>query len=228
MVKRTHDAVDNDCLFDLDILDQMCYGLDDNVQINLDLEQIAESIDEAAEQRDLFVGHEMISTKNQTNNLLSSCDNSDITLPACENNVDHSLVWDAFLNTASNHESLDIGNPITEEKEKTSEALRFPELLKTILTEEQHSSIISWQNDGRAFAIHDQSLFEAIVMPLHFKTSEWKSFQKQLNVYGFQKVTGQRRVYYHQYFVEDEPVLMTLMKREKVYPRHKRPNIIIG
>ena len=222
MVKRTDEAVDTDCLFDLDLLDQMCSGLEDGMQDKLDLELTVESIDESADYRDPLTKHEVTIS----NGVLE-----DVSLPSCEfsdgeSNADDCLSWNILLNDTSTYEPLKQNNLICRKKEKSSETLRFPELLKTILDEEQHSSIMSWQNNGRAFAIHDQSLFEAIVMPLHFKTSKWKSFQKQLNVYDFQKVTGQRRVYNHQYFVKDEPVLMTLMKREKVYPRHKMPNII--
>ena len=218
MVKTTNDALDNDCLFDLKLLDQMCSGLDDDMQDKLNLE----FIDESNDGRNLFSGHELkISSTDQKDIFVPSCKLSDISPAACESNVDD-CSWHALLNTTSNHDSLEANDSISETKERSSETLRFPALLRKILDEEQHSSIISWQNDGIAFAIDDKSLFETIVMPLYFQTIEWKSFQKQLNIYGFRKFNGQRRVYYHQFFVQDEPVLMTLMKREKKYPRYKR------
>ena len=209
MEERTHDTFDNDCLFDLDLLHQICSGLDDGMPDKLDLEIFAKSSDKPPSNND------------QKDISLSSWELSHASLPACESNISDCLFWNALLDATSNHDSKD-DVLIHENKERSSKALRFPELLWTILNEEQHLSLISWQNDGRTFVIYDQSQFAAIVMPLYFQTTEWRSFQKQLNIYGFRKVNERRRVYCHQYFVKDEPVLMTLMKREKVYPRHKR------
>ena len=222
MIKTTNDALDNDCLFDLDLLDQMCSGLDVDMQDKLDLELNVKFIDESNDERVLFPEHElMIPSKGQDDIFVPPCKLSDIFPATCESNVGDCLSWHAFLNATSNHNLLEANDSISEKEKRSLQTLRFPELLRTILDEEQHSSIISWQNDGISFAIHDKSLFETIVMPLYFQTNKWKSFQKQLNIYGFRKFNGQRRVHYHQFFVQDEPVLMTLMKREKVYPKYK-------
>ena len=90
-----------------------------------------------------------------------------------------------------------------------------------ILNIVQHESTISWQCDGKSFMIHDKDIFENEIMPLYFKTSRWKSFQKQLNIYWFQKVKGKRREYYHQKFIRNNPNLMSSMKRERVWPKSK-------
>ena len=255
MEERTNDDFNNDCLFDLDLLEQMCSGLDGDMQDKLDLELFVKSSNKPPQQRELCEHEPITSNNDQEDVSLSSCrlshaslldlelfvkfsdeappnndqesislssyELSHASLPAFESNIDDCLFWNALLNASPNHDPND-DVLIHEKKEKSSKALRFPELLWTILGEEQHPSLISWRNDGRTFVIHDQSQFEAIVMPLYFQTTEWRSFQKQLNIYGFRKVNRQRRVYYHQYFMKDEPISMALIKREKVYPRRKR------
>jgi len=221
-MKTKNDVLDNDCLFDLDLLDQMCSGLDVDMQDKHDLVLNVNFIHEPNDELDLFPHHGLIiPSKGQEDIFLPPCKLSDIFPAACESNVGDCLSRHAFINANSNHNLLEVNDSISEKEQKSTEKLKFPELLRTILDEEQHSSIISWQNDGVAFSIHDKSLFETIIMPLYFQTNQWKSFRKQLNIYGFRKFNGQRRVYYHQFFVHDEPVLMTLMKREKVYPRYK-------
>ena len=74
--------------------------------------------------------------------------------------------------------SLDISS----NSKVSAKTLRFPEKLRFILDNSQHSSAISWQYGGSSFAIHDDDLFQNEVLPLYFKTSKWKSFQKQLNI----------------------------------------------
>merc|ERR1712151_88216 len=113
------------------------------------------------------------------------------------------------------------GNNCTKHEESSEMLKKFPEQLRMILEQPRHLSAISWKDDGNSFIIHDQAVFLNEIIPLYFKTSRWKSFQKQLNIYGFQRVEGQRREYYHQFFTRNEPILMRFMKREKVWPTSK-------
>ena len=95
----------------------------------------------------------------------------------------------------------------------SAKTLKFPEQLRLILDEGQHLSAISWQCGGSSFAIHDDVLFQEL-LPVYFRTSKWKSFQKQLNNYGIKKVEGKKRTYFHKYFVRDDPKLVSRMKKE--------------
>lgn len=49
---------------------------------------------------------------------------------------------------------------------------------------------ISWQKHGRAFIVHDSTRFVEEVMPVYFNQSKFSSFQRQLHMYNFQRITS--------------------------------------
>jgi len=51
---------------------------------------------------------------------------------------------------------------------------------------EGRQSIVSWQTHGRCFVVHDVAQFKQL-LPNYFKLSKIASFQRQLNLYGFQR-----------------------------------------
>lgn len=55
-------------------------------------------------------------------------------------------------------------------------------------------------------------------MPKYFRMSRFSSFQRQLNLYDFQRVTEgpDKGAYYHELFVQGRPILSTMMKRNKI------------
>lgn len=90
----------------------------------------------------------------------------------------------------------------------------FPMKLHRILDEvekEGLAHIVSWQPHGRAFIIRDAALFSRIIMPKYFPASKkFSSIQRQLNVYGFEKITRDgpdQRAYYHEAFLRGRPEL---------------------
>ena len=48
--------------------------------------------------------------------------------------------------------------------------------------------VAAWAEDGLSFYIIDQSRFVDTVIPQYFKHSNFSSFVRQLNFYGFRKV----------------------------------------
>jgi len=48
--------------------------------------------------------------------------------------------------------------------------------------------IIDWSPTGRAFRITDVSAFSSLILPKYFRTNNFSSFQRNLNLYGFSKV----------------------------------------
>lgn len=56
-------------------------------------------------------------------------------------------------------------------------------MLKTSSTD-----IATWAEDGLSFYIIDQTRFVESVIPQYFKHSNFSSFVRQLNFYGFRKV----------------------------------------
>ena len=55
-------------------------------------------------------------------------------------------------------------------------------------------------------------------MPRYFRTGTFSSFQRQLNLYDFQRIAEgpEKGAYWHELFQKDKPMLSTKMKRCKV------------
>ena len=83
---------------------------------------------------------------------------------------------------------------------------------------EGHSSIVSWQSHGRCFVVHEPKRFAEIVMPKYFKQTKFASFQRQLNLYNFERFNNGRDKggYYHKLFVRGKRQLCAHMSRIKV------------
>lgn len=83
---------------------------------------------------------------------------------------------------------------------------------------EGNSSIVSWLPDNKSFKVHKQEAFIKIVMIRYFKQSKYRSFTRQLNVWGFERVlTGPAKgAYTHTSFVRNEPSLCHNMKRTRI------------
>jgi len=64
----------------------------------------------------------------------------------------------------------------------------FPHKMYDLLEDVERkglSDIVSWLPDGKSFKIHSQSAFEETIMPRYFSgMSSYKSFRRQLNLYG--------------------------------------------
>ena len=52
--------------------------------------------------------------------------------------------------------------------------------------------IVSWLPGGKAFKVHEADQFVKKIVPLYFKQRQYKSFQRQLHLYGFQRVSEGR------------------------------------
>ncbi|CAJ1954840.1 unnamed protein product [Cylindrotheca closterium] len=96
----------------------------------------------------------------------------------------------------------------------------FPLKLHSMLEAVQSEGlehIVSWQPHGRCFVVHDAKKFVAI-LEQHFKISKVSSFQRQLNLYGFQRLTkGQDKGgYYHELFLRGKIFLSQNIQRIKV------------
>lgn len=94
----------------------------------------------------------------------------------------------------------------------------FPEKLHRMIREVEEDGqddVIAFLSHGRAFAIHQPDKFIKEVMPKYFKQSRLSSFQRQLNLYGFTRVTvgPDAGAYYHELFLKGRPALATHMRR---------------
>lgn len=80
------------------------------------------------------------------------------------------------------------------------------------------SHIVSWQPHGRAFLVHRPAEFLETVMPRYFRQSKITSFQRQLNLYGFRRITKGEDMgaYYHELFLRGRLFLAGRMMRTKI------------
>ena len=100
----------------------------------------------------------------------------------------------------------------------------FPMVLHRALAElelvEDGRTIATFLPDGRSFRIKDQALFTKKIMPVFFpKMKGFASFQRQLNLYNFERVAGvglNRGAYRHKLFVRDYPAMSSSMRRIKM------------
>ena len=75
--------------------------------------------------------------------------------------------------------------------------LKLHVLLKD-LKEQGRTDIAAFLPHGRAFGIFNTTEFAENIMPLHFRMSRYSSFQRQLNLYDFQRITeGPDKGAYH-------------------------------
>ena len=98
--------------------------------------------------------------------------------------------------------------------------LPFPWALHEMLdqAEEQgFTQFVSWNDDGTAFKVHDTKGFADYVAPMYFKQTKYKSFQRQLHLYGFTRIgKGKLRGYRaHELFKRGHKDLCMNMKRVK-------------
>mmetsp|Transcript_1035 Transcript_1035/g.2023 ORF Transcript_1035/g.2023 Transcript_1035/m.2023 type:complete len:319 (+) Transcript_1035:61-1017(+) len=77
--------------------------------------------------------------------------------------------------------------------------------------------IVSWQPHGRCFVVRDNKAFVPI-LDKYFKVTKIASFQRQLNLYGFQRITKgrDRGGYYHELFLRSKVFLVQNIHRVKV------------
>lgn len=116
--------------------------------------------------------------------------------------------------------SLADPDPVTLANRRTRGGVTepFPEKLHRMLIDAERGGeeeVVSWFGHGRAFAIHHVERFCREVMPRYFKQSRLSSFQRQLNLYGFTRITSGPDTggYYHELFLKGRPALVIHMRR---------------
>jgi HSF-type DNA-binding len=81
------------------------------------------------------------------------------------------------------------------------------------------SNIIRWFPHGRAFRVFDKDRLVNELLPRYLKRqTQFASFQRQLNMYGFLKLTGDhadKGGYYHPLFLRGRPALSKLIFRNE-------------
>ena len=87
-------------------------------------------------------------------------------------------------------------------------------------------SIATWSSSGDSFVVKSVERFATAVLPMYFKHSNFSSFARQLNFYGFRKLKAEPILtadfdagtacyvrFYHDKFQKDRPELLAHIKR---------------
>jgi hypothetical protein len=140
---------------------------------------------------------------------------STVSLPHKEDVVNSiNMATPAFSDPASSCDPL-FGNA-------PGQQVSFPLKLQRILDKleaEGNTDVISWLPHGRAFIVHDSHRFVSELMPHWFNQSKYSSFQRQLHMYNFQRITAPGRdkgAYHHPSFLRGRPQLAQTMRRTRV------------
>jgi hypothetical protein len=106
--------------------------------------------------------------------VMSSCNKSIGSHASCNEGTSSSATAQAAANTAS------AGGDVAQQ-------LRFPWKLHLLLErcDQQRSlrDVISWMPDGKSFRVHDKERFGREVMADFFGTTNFKTFQRNLNLW---------------------------------------------
>ena len=119
------------------------------------------------------------------------------------------------------------------EKQKTNAAPIPLFLLKLVdlLENSDYQQYVQWSDNGRSFTVLNQEGFSKIVLPKYFKHNKFTSFVRQLNLYGFRKITPLNHGLFQQeeqvefkqpFFVRGKVNLLHLIKR-KVSNANSKP-----
>ena len=95
----------------------------------------------------------------------------------------------------------------------------FPVKLHFLLVDvEQRGEcdIVSWLPQGHAFKVHDKVKFVNQIIPRYFHSTKFKSFQRSLNLWGFESIRSgpDKGATFHRLFVRDQLKLCRLMIRK--------------
>jgi len=115
----------------------------------------------------------------------------------------------SMVNSTEDHSARKTRGGVTEP---------FPEKLHRMLREveeDKKTDVISFYSHSRAFGVHDAERFVSEVMPKYFKQSRLSSFHRQLNLYGFHRITSGPDAggYYHELFLKGRVPLCHHMRR---------------
>lgn len=106
----------------------------------------------------------------------------------------------------------------TQQPKDSGKISGFIEKLFDIVNREENQPYVGWSEEyhRQAFTIKAPVDFSTIVLPKYFKHTNFCSFVRQLNIYGFKKLEfGHGAVFMHKCFRADMPQLLPQIRRRK-------------
>ena len=147
--------------------------------------------------------------------------------PVSRKNSYSSDLEKAGLDGGSNHSLTKKTKRTTMPSSQPTAAIPFPWKLHRILDDADakgFNDIISWVPSENGFKVHKTKQFDEEIMPKYFDKTKYKSFQRQLNMWGFDRV-GQgpyKGAYLHDCFIRGQPKLCENMQRTKIKGIHSK------
>ena len=114
----------------------------------------------------------------------------------------------------------------------------FVSKLKLLLSDAKYHDAIRWSSNGEAIVIYDADTFKRIVLDKTaemFKTKNFTSFVRQLNLYGFRKIPtngksdpNKNMKFEHPHFVQSKPQIMYLVQRTCSSSKKRKTGDLLG
>ena len=95
-----------------------------------------------------------------------------------------------------------------------------PFLMKTyeMVDDESTAGLVSWNADGKSFVVWTPPEFARDILPKYFKHSNFSSFVRQLNTYGFRKVDTDKWAFAHDNFRRGRQDMLKDIHRRRAAP----------
>ncbi|GKV00937.1 hypothetical protein SLE2022_012150 [Rubroshorea leprosula] len=78
-----------------------------------------------------------------------------------------------------------------------------------------NKKIVSWNTEGTGFVVWSPAEFSELILPRYFKHSNFSSFIRQLNTYGFKKVSSKQWEFKHEKFQKGCKHMLVEITRKK-------------
>ena len=120
----------------------------------------------------------------------------------------------AAFNSSSNTNNNDTNATASR---TVGQAMQFPWKLHEMLTmvnQTGQEDVVSWLPGGKGFKVHKKLEFCRDIMPVYFNSSKYKTFQRSLNLWGFESISkgADRGACFHPLFLQNQPDLCKNMK----------------
>jgi hypothetical protein len=116
---------------------------------------------------------------------------------------------------------MTVSSPAINNIQEERSNAQFPWKLHELLSQAEkngNDSIISWLPGTDAFKVHNKQKFATEILPAYFNATKYKSFQRNLNLWGFETITEgpNKGGCYHTLFLRADREKCHYMTRQKV------------